>query len=66
MGSFFYGYVSTQVIGGWLGEKIGGARLFGIGVLITAVLNTAIPLAVYLGTEFLIFVRVMEGVFEVS
>lgn len=56
----------TQLAGGWLGTKVGGARVFGIGVLVTAVLNLAIPLTADLGIGVLIAIRVIEGFFEVS
>lgn len=66
LSSFFYGYVLTQLAGGWLGTKIGGAKVFGTGVLVTAVLNLVTPLVAGLGIEVLIAVRVIEGFFEVS
>lgn len=48
-----------------MGAKIGGARVFGFGVLVTAVLSVLTPLAVSFGSYVLIAVRVIEGVFEV-
>lgn len=64
LSSFFYGYILTPLFGGWLGAKIGGARVFGFGVLVTAVLSVLTPLAVSFGSYVLIAVRVIEGVFE--
>ncbi len=28
LGSFFYGYILTQIPGGWLATKFGGKRIF--------------------------------------
>ena len=35
LGAFFYGYVITQIPGGYLAEKFGGKWLFGLGTCIT-------------------------------
>lgn len=65
LSSFFYGYVLTQLAGGWLGTKIGGAKVFGSGVFVTAILTLVTPFVVSFGIEVLIAVRVIEGFFEV-
>lgn len=64
LGSFFYGYILTQLPGGWLATKIGGKHLFGIGVLGTAVLTLVSPPAARLSPYGLISLRIMEGIFE--
>ncbi|XP_065208516.1 sialin-like [Planococcus citri] len=64
LGSFFYGYVLTQLAGGWLGTKIGGAKVFGTGVFVTALLSLITPFMANLGIGVLIAVRVIEGFFE--
>lgn len=65
MSSFFYGYVSTQLIGGLLGSKLGGVKLIGYGVLNTAILTILTPLAARYSVYLVIVLRVIEGVFEV-
>ena len=66
LGAFFYGYIITQIPGGYLAEKYGGKWLFGIGTFITAFLTLLTPLAAKAGTTSFIAVRVLEGLGEVS
>ena len=66
MGSFFYGYIITQLPGGWLGARFGGKNLFGFGVLCTAVLTMFTPLAARHSVGMLILVRILEGLGEVG
>jgi MFS transporter, ACS family, solute carrier family 17 (sodium-dependent inorganic phosphate cotransporter), other len=65
LSSFFYGYISTQLIGGLLGAKIGGVKLIGYGVLCTAILTILTPAAARYSVYLVIVLRVIEGVFEV-
>ncbi|GFO01841.1 vesicular glutamate transporter 2 [Plakobranchus ocellatus] len=64
LGSFFYGYITTQIPGGWLASKIGGKKLFGYGVLCTSVLTLITPVAVRYSVYLFIAVRVLEGIGE--
>lgn len=64
LGAFFYGYICTQIPGGWLAEKFGGKLLFGIGVLGTAALTLLTPVAARLSVGTFIAVRVVEGIGE--
>ena len=66
LGAFFYGYILTQVPGGWLAERFGGKWLFGVGILCTSVLTLLTPLAARTHVYALVAVRVMEGVGEVG
>ncbi|KAF8789845.1 putative inorganic phosphate cotransporter like protein [Argiope bruennichi] len=45
LGSFFYGYILTQLPGGILSERFGGKWLYGGGCLVTAVFLSSIPCA---------------------
>ena len=63
LGSFFYGYITTQVLGGWLSTKFGGKWVFGVGVLVTAVLTIATPWVAH-NLPLLVVVRVLEGIGE--
>lgn len=65
LSSFFYGYIVTQLPGGWLSPKFGGAKLYGLGILTTAVLTLLTPVIAYAGLGPLVAVRIIEGVFEV-
>ncbi|XP_073252217.1 sialin-like [Porites lutea] len=64
LGSFFFGYVITQLPGGWLGTRFGGKYLLGLGVLFTSVLTIFTPLAARHSAGMLILVRILEGLGE--
>ncbi|XP_054719646.1 LOW QUALITY PROTEIN: putative inorganic phosphate cotransporter [Uloborus diversus] len=64
LGSFFYGYVITQIPGGIAAEKWGAKWLFGIGVLITSIFTLLTPLAARWNVYALIAARVIEGLGE--
>eukprot|EP00118_Oscarella_pearsei_P029123 m.3724 g.3724 ORF g.3724 m.3724 type:complete len:483 (+) comp9729_c0_seq1:143-1591(+) len=64
LGSFFYGYLFTQVLGGWLAHRFGGKWVLGLGCLCTVILSFLTPLAAQYGIGWLIAVRVIEGVGE--
>jgi len=64
LGAFFYGYILTQIPGGWLAKNFGGKYVFGIGVLVTSVLTLLTPIAAKASFPLLIAVRVLEGIGE--
>uniref|UniRef100_A0A2A4IVF3 Major facilitator superfamily (MFS) profile domain-containing protein n=1 Tax=Heliothis virescens TaxID=7102 RepID=A0A2A4IVF3_HELVI len=64
LSSFFYGYLITQLPGGWLAAKIGGNRVFAIGIGATSLLTLFTPPLAHTSTALLIAVRVVEGLFE--
>ena len=66
LAAFFYGYIITQIPGGWLATRFGGKWVFGVGVVMTSVFTLFTPLAALSNVEFLIAVRVLEGFFEVN
>lgn len=65
LSAFFYGYITTQLIGGYLGAKLGGKKVYGIGVAATAALTIITPVLAKQSVTLLIAVRVVEGIFEV-
>jgi MFS family permease len=64
LGSFYFGYIVTQLPGGWLATRYGGKWVFGVGILGTAILTLLTPLAAENSTA-LILLRVLEGIMEV-
>ena len=66
LGSFFYGYIFTQLPGGWIATKYGAKRVFGFGVFWTSALTLLTPLAARFSVYALIVLRILEGLGEVS
>ncbi|XP_068248075.1 putative inorganic phosphate cotransporter [Palaemon carinicauda] len=65
LGSFFYGYVLTNFLGGRLGELIGGKIVFAVGVLVTSILTLLTPVVAYTNiTPLIVALRVLEGLGE--
>jgi MFS family permease len=64
LSAFFYGYIITQVPGGYLAGKLGGRWVYGIGIVMTAVLSLLTPLAARVHFGALIALRALEGFFE--
>ncbi|XP_043940742.1 sialin-like [Protopterus annectens] len=61
LGAFFYGYIITQIPGGYLADRFGGKLLLGLGVIVTSVLTLLTPLAAELGVPYLVILRALEG-----
>lgn len=64
LSSFFYGYIFTQIPGGYLAARFGGKNLYGGGILMTALFTLLTPLAARGNMYMLIAIRVLEGLFE--
>ncbi|XP_075239454.1 sialin-like [Convolutriloba macropyga] len=58
----FYGYLISQIPGAYLSSIIGGKVVFGYGTLIRAILFILNPPIAFLGVQWLILSRVLEGV----
>ncbi|KAK5618208.1 hypothetical protein CRENBAI_020834 [Crenichthys baileyi] len=61
LGSFFFGYLCTQIPGGYLAGHYGGKFFLGLGVFGTALLTLLTPLAAGLGAYWLFALRALEG-----
>ncbi|XP_033493176.2 sialin-like [Epinephelus lanceolatus] len=61
LGAFFFGYLCTQIPGGYLSGHYGGTIFLGLGVLGTAVLTLLTPLAAQMGSYWLFALRALEG-----
>lgn len=64
LSSFFYGYITTQFVGGYLGMRFGGNVVFGLGIAVTALLTLLTPIAAKTNFYLLLTVRIIEGIFE--
>jgi len=65
LSSFFYGYIVTQVLGGWLAGRYGGKHVFGSSILITAIATILVPVAARAHVSLLITLRVIMGLASV-
>jgi ACS family sodium-dependent inorganic phosphate cotransporter-like MFS transporter 5 len=66
LGSFFWGYLLTQVLGGWLAGRYGGKRILGYSMLVTAIATLLTPVASYGSPYGLMALRFINGLGEVS
>lgn len=66
LSSFFYGYVLTQIPFGILAKRYGSLYFLGIGMLVNSVFGLLVPIATDFGYGWLIFVRFIQGLGEVS
>jgi len=66
LGSFFYGYVLTQIPGGLLAQRYGGKRLLLFGIFWTALLTIFTPVVTRYGDfPAIVATRILEGLGEV-
>ncbi|XP_048029783.1 vesicular glutamate transporter 1 [Megalobrama amblycephala] len=63
-GSFFWGYIVTQIPGGFICQKFAANRVFGFAVVATSILNMMIPTAARIHFSCVILVRILQGLVE--
>ncbi|KAM5172601.1 vesicular glutamate transporter 3 [Mantella aurantiaca] len=63
-GSFFWGYIVTQIPGGFIANKLAANRVFGAAIFLTSCLNMLIPSAARVHFGCVISVRVLQGLVE--
>ncbi|XP_066992481.2 sialin [Anabrus simplex] len=61
LGSFFWGYICTELPGGRLAEIVGGRRVFGYSMLVASIVTLLTPLAANLHYVAVIILRVVLG-----
>ena len=64
LSSFFYGYLATQVFGGWLADRFGGKIVLGLGVVWWSLFTLITPPAAALSFTVLFLARVGMGLGE--
>ncbi|CAL1531040.1 unnamed protein product [Lymnaea stagnalis] len=64
LSSFFYGYITTQVVGGWLAGRFGGKKVLGIGVGLTALCTLLVPVGARWDYRAVLALRILMGIAE--
>ncbi|XP_003740609.1 sialin [Galendromus occidentalis] len=64
LGAFFYGYLSTQIIGGIMAQKLSVKWVFGYGIFLTSVLSVTTEWVARWNVNAFIVLRVLEGITE--
>ena len=59
LGAFFYGYITTQLLGGYLADRFGAKMLFGGGVACTAILTIVTEPVANWGFGWMVALRVI-------
>lgn len=62
--SFFWGYIVTQVPGGYLASRLPATRIFGLAIGTSALLNLFIPAAAQVHYGLVMAVRILQGLVE--
>jgi ACS family sodium-dependent inorganic phosphate cotransporter-like MFS transporter 5 len=66
LGAFFWLHWVTQVPGGILGSKYGAKLVFGLANFTAVLCCFFIPMAAFVGHEYLIGLRILQGILAVS
>uniref|UniRef100_A0A674EXX4 Solute carrier family 17 member 8 n=1 Tax=Salmo trutta TaxID=8032 RepID=A0A674EXX4_SALTR len=63
-GSFFWGYIVTQIPGGFISNKLAANRVFGAAIFLTSILNMFVPSAAKRHYSCVMLVRILQGLVE--
>lgn len=63
-GSFFWGYIVTQIPGGYIASRLAANRVFGAAIVLTSSLNMLIPSAARVHYGCVMLVRILQGLVE--
>lgn len=66
IGSFFWGYICTELPGGRLAEIVGARRVFGYATLGASVVTLLTPLSAKIHFIMAVIIRILLGLFLVS
>ena len=66
LASFFYGYIITQIPGGWLADRYGGRRVFGVAMAIACACTLLTPVCARTSVILVYCIRGILGLVTVS
>ncbi|CAG2058260.1 unnamed protein product [Timema podura] len=66
LASYYYGYIMTQILGGYLAGRFGGKYVLGGGIFASGIITMLFPILSRLHVYALITARIMQGAFQVS
>ena len=64
LGSFYFGYMFTMALGGFLADKYGGKIVLAYGVFFWSIFTILTPAFAYSGFWLLMFIRILMGLGE--
>ncbi|XP_036101003.1 solute carrier family 17 member 9 isoform X5 [Molossus molossus] len=67
LSSFFWGYCLTQIVGGHLGDRVGGEKVILLSASAWGLITAATPLLAHLGSAHLVFMtfsRILTGLLQ--
>ncbi|XP_065180863.1 voltage-gated purine nucleotide uniporter SLC17A9-like [Sycon ciliatum] len=64
LSSFFWGYLATQVLGGWLSDRYGGQHVLWMSAIVWSLLTGMLPMFVTHSGVPVIFLRIVTGAFQ--
>ena len=66
LSAYFYGYITTQIVGAYIAPLVGAGRLYGMSILFTGILALLTPMAARTGIVALVAVRASQGALQVT
>ncbi|XP_055339783.1 sialin-like isoform X3 [Paramacrobiotus metropolitanus] len=64
LSSFFWGFILTQIPGGWFSRKFGAKYPFGLAVLLSGLFGLLMPVAATWHYSALLTLRILQGVVQ--
>nr|XP_039268418.1 sialin-like isoform X3 [Styela clava] len=64
LGSYYYGYACSQIIGSWIARKVGRVKVMGFSFLAASLCTILTPAALEIGFEMFVIARIAIGLFS--
>ena len=65
LSAFFYGYILTQILGGWFSVKFGGNLTLSLAITLGSIVTLLLPMASRMGFIWSFMCRFLIGFFHV-